>query len=186
MTPERWRSRSPPCPLQSSRRRHSIPPGWSRYTTPAPIVWLYRWLALRVMLGAGLIKLRGDSCWRDLTCLDFHFETQPIPNPLSALFHFLPGWAHKLGVLFNHLNELVMPLLVFGPRPARIVAGLSMIAFQLTLVLSGNLSFLNWLTIVPALACFDDGCLARVLPGALVRRATAAARRRRAAPRTRP
>jgi len=28
-------------------------------------------------LGAGLIKLRGDPCWRDLTCMDYHHETQP-------------------------------------------------------------------------------------------------------------
>jgi hypothetical protein len=50
-----------------------------------------------------------------------------------------------------------------------------MLAFQLTLILSGNLSFLNWLTIVPILACFDDGLLRRVLPRRLVRRAEQAA-----------
>jgi len=33
-----------------------------------------------------------------------------------------------------------------------------------TLILSGNLSFLNWLTIVPALACFDDGLLRYAVP----------------------
>ena len=47
------------------------------------MIWLLRWLIVRIMWGAGLIKLRGDPCWRDLTCLDFHFETQPIPNPLT-------------------------------------------------------------------------------------------------------
>jgi hypothetical protein len=31
-----------------------------------------------------------------------------------------------------------------------------MIAFQVTLIVSGNLAFLNWLTIVPLLACYDD------------------------------
>ena len=44
----------------------------------------FRWLIFRVMLGAGLIKLRGDACWRDLTCLVYHYETQPIPSPLSV------------------------------------------------------------------------------------------------------
>ncbi|CAN0371180.1 unnamed protein product, partial [Hapterophycus canaliculatus] len=42
-------------------------------------------------LGAGLIKLRGDACWRDLTCMDFHYQTQPNPNPLSRFLHHLPG-----------------------------------------------------------------------------------------------
>ena len=69
------------------------------------------------MLGAGLIKLRGDACWRDLTCLDYHYETQPIPNPLSAgACTSLPRWFHRLGVLFNHVAELVAPWFVFGPR----------------------------------------------------------------------
>ncbi len=123
------------------------------------------------MLGAGLIKLRGDPCWRDLTCLDFHFETQPIPNPLTPAFHFLPPWAHKLGVLFNHAVELVVPFFVFGGRRLRAVAGALMAALQIVLIASGNLSFLNWLTLVPILACFDDGLWRRLLPRALVARA---------------
>jgi hypothetical protein len=115
------------------------------------------------MLGSALIKLRGDPCWRDLTCLDFHFETQPIPSPLTPLFHFMPHWVHALGVQFNFVAELVAPFFVFGPKHARRVAGLIVIAFQLTLIASGNLSFLNWLTLIPALACLDDGLFGRVV-----------------------
>lgn len=33
------------------------------------------------------------------------------------------------------------------------------LALQVVLIVSGNLSFLNWLTIVPSLACFDDASL---------------------------
>ena len=47
--------------------------------------------------------------------------------------------------------------------------------FQLTLIAGGNLSFLNWLTIVPALACIDDAVWAKILPRRLVRRADRAA-----------
>ena len=32
---------------------------------PTTAIVLMRWLAFRIMLGAGLIKLRGDDCWRD-------------------------------------------------------------------------------------------------------------------------
>jgi hypothetical protein len=52
-----------------------------------------------------------------------------------------------------------------------------MITFQIILILSGNLSFLNYLTIVPMIACLDDSILRRFLPGALVRRAERAAER---------
>jgi hypothetical protein len=123
---------------------------------PALVIWLYRWLAFRIMLGAGLIKWRGDPCWHELTCLDFHFETQPVPNPLSPGFHFLPHSWHAVGVLFNHGCELIAPWCLFGPRRLRHVAAALMAAFQVTLIVSGNLAFLNWLTLVPVLACFDD------------------------------
>jgi hypothetical protein len=118
---------------------------------------LFRWLTFRVMFGAGLIKLRGDPCWLDLTCLDYHYETQPNPNPLSPLLHRMPELTHRFGVLVNHAVEIVAPFFVFGPRRARLIAGSAIIAFQVLLILSGNLSFLNWLTIAVALACFDDG-----------------------------
>src|SRR3954454_22304668 len=142
--------------------------------TPQPIVmWLFRWLLFRVMFGAGLIKLRGDSCWRDLTCLDFHFETQPVPSPLTPYFHALPHWAHAARVVFNHIVELAAPFLILGPRRVRYVGGALMLALQIILIASGNLAFLNWLTLVSILACFDDGLWRRILPAGLVARAEA-------------
>jgi hypothetical protein len=145
------------CPLTSVR---SLP------TMPAPrlVVWLFRWLILRIMVGAALIKLRGDSCWRDLSCLDTHFETQPNPNPLSWSMHHWPHAVHVLQVLFSHFVELVVPWFAFGFRRWRHAAGALLVFFQGALIASGNLSFLNWLTIVPALACFDDTLFVRLLP----------------------
>jgi hypothetical protein len=126
---------------------------------PATAVVLLRWLAFRIMLGAGLIKLRGDACWTELTCLDAHFETQPIPNPLSALFHHMPHAIHAAGTVMNHVVEIVLPWFVFGPRALRLIAAGGMITFQIILIISGNLAFLNWLTLVPLLALLDDDAL---------------------------
>lgn len=145
------------------------------YETPFPIIVLFRWLTFRVMLGAGLIKFRGDEVWRNGTALYYHFETQPLPNPLSRWLHFLPRGVLKAGVWFNWLAELLAPWFVFWPRVARHIAGSVIVLFQITIILSGNLSFLNWLTIVPALACMDDGFWSRLLPRRLVRHAEAAA-----------
>jgi len=153
------------------------PRPFPRRAPPTVVIWLFRWLIFRILFGAGLIKVRGDACWRDLSCLYYHYETQPIPNPLSWYAHFAPRWFHRGGVIFNHVTEIGMPWLVFGPRLARHVAGVVMLGFQIFLILSGNLSFLNYLTIVPVLACFDDELLARVLPERLVRRAAEAAQR---------
>jgi len=141
---------------------------------PMPIITLFRWLIFRIMLGSGLIKFRGDDVWRNGTALYYHFETQPLPGPLSRWFHFLPRLFLKFGVWYNWLAELVAPWLVFWPRLARLIAGVMIILLQIILIFSGNLSFLNWLTIVPALACFDDGFLSKLLPRSLVRRAETA------------
>jgi hypothetical protein len=131
---------------------------------PVVVIWLFRWLIARIMIGAGLIKLRGDPCWRDFTCLVYHYETQPVPNPVSWFLSAAPRWVHVGGAAFNHFVELVVPFWMLGPRRLRLLAGVLLVTFQVTLIVSGNLSFLNWLTIVPALACFDDGTLARFFP----------------------
>lgn len=63
-----------------------------KYTyTPWVAIWGYRWLLFRIMIGAGMIKIRGDQCWRDLTCMNYHYQTQPNPNPFSIYFHNTPG-----------------------------------------------------------------------------------------------
>lgn len=141
---------------------HPWDPRPLRAPAPPPFaIVLMRWLAFRIMLGAGLIKLRGDACWTELTCLDAHFESQPIPNPLSPLFHYLPHGVHAAGVVVNHIVEVVLPWFAFGPRRLRLVAALGMLGFQIILILSGNLAVLNWLTVVPVLALLDDDFLVR-------------------------
>ncbi len=154
-------------PLLDARPFPARPP-------PYAVIVLFRVLIVKIMLGAGLIKLRGDAWWHDLTALNYFFETQPIPNPLSVYFHRLPHGFLEFGVLFTFFVELVVPFFAFWPRPARIAAGLLMAGLQVILILGGNFSFLNWLTIVPALACFDDRFLAWIFRGRLATAAVAA------------
>ncbi|XP_004438276.1 PREDICTED: lipase maturation factor 1 [Ceratotherium simum simum] len=141
------------CPLWTLSR---LPRGTP---TSQIVVWGFRWLIFRIMLGAGLIKIRGDQCWWDLTCMDFHYETQPVPNPAAYFLHRSPWWVHRLETLGNHFLELVVPFFVFLGRRMCILHGALQILFQVVLIISGNLSFLNWLTIVPSIACFDDATL---------------------------
>ena len=131
---------------------------------PTLVLWLYRWLLFRVEFGAGLIKLRGDRCWRDLTCLDYHHETQPLPGPLSWFFHHLPGRLHRVEVLANHATQLVVPFGLFAPQPVAGAAALVVVVTQAWLMASGNFSWLNLITIVVAAAAVDDRLLAAVLP----------------------
>jgi hypothetical protein len=138
--------------------------GSSDVAPPILLVILVRWLLFRVEFGAGLIKLRGDRCWRDLTCLRYHHETQPMPNPLSRLFHLLPMRLHKAEVLANHVAQVVVPFLLFTPQPVASIAGVIIVATQLWLICSGNFSWLNVITITLAIFAFSDSALALVLP----------------------
>ncbi|MET9802509.1 lipase maturation factor family protein [Streptomyces sp. NPDC006368] len=134
--------------------------GNERTAPPVLILFLLRWLLFRVEFGAGLIKLRGDACWRDLTCLYYHHETQPMPNPLSWFFHHLPRPLHRVEAAANHVTQLVIPVLLFTPQPVASVAACLIVLTQLWLVLSGNFAWLNWITIVLALSAVDGSLVA--------------------------
>jgi len=138
--------------------------GNERTAPPVLVLWLLRWLLFRLEFGAGLIKLRGDRCWRDLTCLYYHHETQPMPGPLSWYFHRLPKPLHRVETAANHVSQLVVPLALFTPQPAASVAAGIIVVTQLWLVASGNFSWLNWATILLALSAVDGRLAAEVLP----------------------
>lgn len=125
---------------------------------------ILRWMLFRTEMGAGLIKLRHDPCWRNLTCMFFHYETQPLPNPLSWYFHRLPRFFHRFSALFSHFVQVVVPFALFAPQPYASIAGALIIFHQLWLIVSGNYSWLNWLTVVLGVAAFDDRVLSIALP----------------------
>ncbi|MUL46115.1 lipase maturation factor family protein [Mycobacterium sp. CBMA293] len=132
---------------------------------PVLVIWLARWLVFRTEFGAGLIKLRGDPCWRNLTCLYYHHETQPMPGPLSWFFHHLPRPLHRVEVAVNHVTQLVVPFGLFAPQPVASVAGAIIVITQLWLVMSGNYAWLNWLTMVLAVSAIASPApLAQVAP----------------------
>jgi Lipase maturation factor len=131
---------------------------------PVLVLWLARWLLFRVEFGAGLIKMRGDPCWRNLTCLFYHHETQPMPGPFSWFFHHLPKPLHRIEVAGNHFAQLVVPVGLFAPQPVASVAAAIIVVTQLWLVASGNFAWLNWVTIVLAFSAIDDSSAAALLP----------------------
>lgn len=138
--------------------------GNDRIAPPLLAMWLARLLLFRLEFGAGLIKLRGDTCWRDLTCLYYHHETQPMPGPLSWFFHHLPKPLHRVEAAGNHFAQLVVPFGLFAPQPVASIAGAIVVVTQLWLVASGNFAWLNWLTILLGCSAIDATSLATLLP----------------------
>lgn len=135
------------------------------------IVLLYRWLIARFMFMGGLVKIAsGDPTWANFTALNYHYQTQPLPQALAWHLHHWPEWFHRLCVGGVFFIELIAPLMVFMPRRLRFFAACAFIALQLTIILTGNYTFFNLLTIALCLFLFDDRALANYFPNRLIER----------------
>jgi len=139
----------------------------ARETPPSRIVlWLLRLLLFKLMLQSGVVKLQsGDLLWQNLTALTVHYETQPLPTWIGWYAHQLPLWFQKFscGVMFG--IELVIPFLIFAPRRPQIVAAALLASLQVLILLTGNYTFFNLLTIALCLPLLDDFFLKKLFSG---------------------
>jgi predicted DCC family thiol-disulfide oxidoreductase YuxK len=143
---------------------------WPRlWRCPPPsgvALWLLRWLLFRLMFESGCVKLvSGDPTWRNLTALNVHYETQPLPTWIGWYAHQLPAWFQQTSTALMFGIELVIPFLIFAPRRFRHFACGVLIALQVLILLTGNYCFFNLLTIALCLTLLDDEAI-----GSLVRR----------------
>lgn len=134
-----------------------------RHPAPQAGWWLLRWILFRLVFFGGLVKLTsGDPTWRDLSALQFHFWTQPLPNPTSLTLGALPAWLSAIAVLVTFAVELVLVFGIFAGRTGRRVAFGSIVGLMAGLALTGNYGFFQLLTVVLALTLLDDVDLARL------------------------
>ena len=126
---------------------------------PMSVIWLLRWAVFRLLIGAGMSKLgaRSSACWRELTCTETHYATQPMPNFMAWFFHHLPPAFHRAEVALTFVEQLGIPFLCLLPwRPARLLACAAELFFQLMIAGTGNYAWINWIGALPALALLDD------------------------------
>jgi hypothetical protein len=140
------------------------------YEPSRVVIWLLRLALFRLMFGSGIAKLvSGDPTWADLTALTYHYYTQPLPTPLAWYAHQLPLWFQHLSALALFAIEVGAPWLILMPwRRARWVGVGGIVALQVLILLTGNYTFFNWLTIILCIPALDDACLQRWLPGRLL------------------
>jgi len=148
---------------------------WPRRSADAPPPKVPRWLLwlllFRLMFSSGVIKLAsGDPTWRNLTALEYHYYTQPLPTPIAWYVHLAPPWFQHASTVFVFFVELAIPFLIFAPRLWRFVGGGFLILLQLLIALTGNYAFFNLLAVALCLLLFDDALLARFFPHGLAER----------------
>ena len=101
-------------------------------TPPSRVVlWLYRWLAFRLLFGAGMSKLGSYSsaCWKELTCTTTHHMTQPMPNLFAWFAHRAPFSFHQCEVLLTFFEQLILPFFVLIPIRSLAIFGAVMECF---------------------------------------------------------
>src|SRR5262249_49789720 len=98
----------------------------------------------------------------DLTAMTFHYETQPIPNPVAFYAHHLPLWWNKASTALTLGIELFVPWLIIGPRRARPVVAAFLAGLQLLIALTGNFAFFNLLAIALCVFLIDDDAWLRI------------------------
>jgi predicted DCC family thiol-disulfide oxidoreductase YuxK len=124
--------------------------------------FLLKLLLFKLMLMSGIVKLTsGDDSWWNLTALDYHYWTQPLPTVLGWWSDGHPEWVKKLSVAFCLFVEIVAPFFIWAPRRLRHVAAVFLIALQIGIAATGNYCFFNLLTIALCLLLLDDGVLAK-------------------------
>lgn len=133
------------------------------------ISWIARYLIIvllaKLMLESGIVKFtsfgaNNENTWRDLTAMDYHYWTQPLPHDVSAWIHFLPQWFDQISLYLMYGIELILPFLLFLPGIFRRIGVIGQILLQITILLSGNYGFFNLLTLCLCIPLIDD----RMLP----------------------
>jgi predicted DCC family thiol-disulfide oxidoreductase YuxK len=136
-------------------------PGSPPPATAAPIsragLFLLKFLLFKLMLMSGVVKLTsGDDCWWNLTALDYHYWSQPLPTVFAWWVDKSPEWFEHFSVAFCLGIEIFVPFFIWAPRRPRLIAAGLMIFLQFAIAITGNYCFFNLLTIALCLLLIDD------------------------------
>src|SRR5881392_2603501 len=124
-------------------------------------LFLLKLLLFKLMIMSGVVKLTsGDDSWWDLTALDYHYWSQPLPTIFGWWADKHPEWFKHFSVGFCMAVEIIAPFFIWAPRRPRLIAAGLMIFLQLVIALTGNYCFFNLLTLALCLLLIDDGVAA--------------------------
>jgi predicted DCC family thiol-disulfide oxidoreductase YuxK len=138
---------------------------WTRANEP-PVsraaIFLLKLLLFKLMIMSGVVKLTsGDDSWFNLTALDYHYWSQPLPTAIGWWADQHPEWFKKFSVAFCLVVEVIVPFFIWAPRRLRLLACGLLIFLQIVIGATGNYNFFNLLTIALCLLLIDDASIRR-------------------------
>jgi hypothetical protein len=155
-------------------------PGLGRASIPWRLSrFLLQWEWLRIYFESGVGKIQShDQTWRNFTAMDNYYQNGPLPTWIGWYVQHLPHWFHAFAVFYTFAAELVLVWMMFLPRRYRIACFLILTPFQISIILTANYAFLNYIVLVLGFLLLDDRFIEWVVPQqirAIVERRTAEA-----------
>jgi predicted DCC family thiol-disulfide oxidoreductase YuxK len=144
-----------------SAAKHTPTTGETPVTTDPPIscaaLFLLKLLLFKLMVMSGVVKLTsGDDSWWDLSALDYHYWSQPLPTVIGWWADQSPEWFKKFSVAFCLVVEIIVPVFIWAPRRLRLLACGLLVFLQIVIAATGNYCFFNLLAIALCLLLVDD------------------------------
>jgi lipase maturation factor 1 len=155
-------------------------PGLGRANPPSRAsLYLLRWEWFCIYFGSGVGKMAGgDPSWRNFTAMDDYYQNGPLPTWIGWYVQHLPHWFHASAVFYTLAVELPLVLMLFLPRRFRIALLCIVTPFEISIILTANYAFLNYLVLFLGVLLLDDRVIEWIVPlriRALVDRKTAPA-----------
>jgi lipase maturation factor 1 len=141
-------------------------PLWGTSEPPSRAsLFLLQLVWFSIYFDSGLAKyFGGDPSWRDFTAMDQYYQNGPLPTWIGWYVQHLPHWFHASAAVFTMVVELLLVWMLFLPRRFRIMCFCVVTFLQLSIILTANYAFLNYLVLALGVLLLDDRFLVKFLP----------------------
>jgi hypothetical protein len=141
-------------------------PGWGEMGPPSRAsLFLLQLVWFTIYFESGVAKyFGGDPSWRNLTAMDQYYQNGPLPTWIGWYVQQLPHWFHASSVVYTLLVELLVVWMLFLPRRYRIICFFIVTPMQISIILTANYAFLNYLVLSLGVLLLDDQFLVKFLP----------------------
>jgi lipase maturation factor len=128
-------------------------------------LFLLQWEWFRIYFESGVAKLAsGDVSWRTLRAMDDYYQNGPLPTWIGWYVQQLPHWFHASATFYTLLTETLIVWMLFLPRRWRIACFCIVTPFEISIILTANYTFLNYLVLLLGVLLLDDRTIEWLLP----------------------
>ena len=141
-------------------------PRWGEVSPPSRAsIFLLLLVWFTTYFESGIAKyFGGDPSWRNLTAMDQYYQNGPLPTWIGWYAQQLPHWFHAACSFLILISELLVVWMWFLPRRFRMVCFFIVTPMQISIILTANYTFLNYLVLFLGVLLLDDLFLLRFAP----------------------